>query len=80
MPRLFRFPSHNPRTLLAIDGDSHQLLYRHFFMTSGELVRMLRIAPLNVTALYRDTDDNAFAPGSPRLLLVAVKNQAGCHP
>jgi hypothetical protein len=42
-------------------------------MTSGELVRSMRCAGFDVSALYGDTQDAAFGPGSPRLLLVAVK-------
>jgi hypothetical protein len=42
-------------------------------MTSGELVRMLRAAGLRAVALHGDTDDAAFVPGLPRLLIVAVK-------
>lgn len=67
----------NTRAHLTIDGGSHELLYRHFVMTSGELVRMLQTARLDVIALYGDTDDAEFAPGSPRLLIVAVKGQPG---
>jgi SAM-dependent methyltransferase len=63
----------NTRAKLTIDGVAHELLYRHFVMTSGELVRMLRAAALRVVALYGDTADVTFAPGSPRLLIVAVK-------
>lgn len=61
------------RAQLTINGESHKLRYRHFVMTSGELVRSVRSAGFNVSALYGDTQGTAFGPGSPRLLLVAVK-------
>jgi SAM-dependent methyltransferase len=63
----------NTRAHLTIDGESHELRYRHFVMTSGELVRAVRSAGLNISGLYGDDHDTAFGPGSPRLLLVAVK-------
>jgi len=62
------------RAQLIIDGERHELRYRHFVMTSGELLRSLRAAGFNLLALYGDAQDGAFAPGSPRLLLVAVKD------
>jgi hypothetical protein len=40
---------------------------------SGELVRAVRSAGLNISRLYGDDNDTVFGPGSPRLLLVAVK-------
>jgi SAM-dependent methyltransferase len=61
------------RAQLMIDGEKHELLYRHFVMTSGELVRSVRSAGFDISALYGDTQDTAFAPGSPRLLLVAIR-------
>jgi SAM-dependent methyltransferase len=61
------------RALLTIDGEKHELLYRHFLMTSGELVRALRSARFEVVGLYGDTLDAAFVPGSSRLLLVAMR-------
>ena len=58
---------------LRLDGERHALRYQHFVMTSGELVRSLRHAHLEVIALYGDCAEAAFAPGSRRLLLVAEK-------
>jgi len=87
-PRTFSFPegsyerdiSYDPvqsiintRARLTIAGERHELLYRHFVMTSGELVRALRSVGFNGCALYGDIRDGAFAPGSPRLLVVAVR-------
>jgi SAM-dependent methyltransferase len=63
----------NTRAHLTIDGETHELRYQHFVMTSGELVRLARTAGFNTLALYSDPHDAAFAPGSPRLLLLAVK-------
>jgi|HubBroStandDraft_5_1064220.scaffolds.fasta_scaffold98867_2 cyclopropane fatty-acyl-phospholipid synthase-like methyltransferase len=63
----------NTRARLTIEGESHELRYRHFVMTSGELVRLMRSEGFNICALYGDANDAAFGPGSPRLLLVAVK-------
>jgi len=64
----------NTRALLTINGETQELRYRHFIMMSGDLVRMLRAAGFCVEALHGDTDDGAFVPGSPRLLVVAVKD------
>jgi len=61
------------RAQLTIDGETHELRYRHFVMTSGELVRSLSTAGFDACGLYGDTQDAAFGPGSPRLLLVAVR-------
>ncbi len=61
------------RAHLTIDGERHELRYRHFVMTSGELVRVVRSAGFELPALFGDTQDAAFGPGSPRLLLVAVR-------
>jgi len=58
---------------LTIDGRTQELRYRHFVMTSGELVRSLRAAGFDVCALYGNTEDAPFHPGAPRLLLVAAK-------
>jgi 2-polyprenyl-3-methyl-5-hydroxy-6-metoxy-1,4-benzoquinol methylase len=53
-------------------GDSvHPLLYAHYVVTCGELVRMVEAAGLKVEALHGGTEGEAFAPGMPRLLLVA---------
>jgi cyclopropane fatty-acyl-phospholipid synthase-like methyltransferase len=59
------------RAHLTLDGERHELLYRHFVMTSGELVRMLRASGFGICGLYGDTADAPFGPGSQRLLLVA---------
>jgi SAM-dependent methyltransferase len=61
----------NTRAHLTIDGESHELRYRHFVMTSGELVRLVRSEGFNISALCGDAQDTPFGPGSPRLLLVA---------
>jgi 2-polyprenyl-3-methyl-5-hydroxy-6-metoxy-1,4-benzoquinol methylase len=61
------------RAQLTIDGTRRELLYQHFVMTSGELTRALRSVGFGKHALYGSTDDAAFGPGSPRLLLVAVR-------
>jgi len=63
----------NTRARLTIEGETHELHYRHFVMTSGELVRLLHVAGFAVSALFGDTDDAPFGPGSPRLLLVAAR-------
>lgn len=62
------------RAHLTIDGETHELLYRHFVMTSGELVRSVQAAGFERCSLFGDTQDTAFGPGSQRLLLVAVRN------
>ena len=49
------------------------LHYRHFVMTSGELVRSLSAAGFHIRGMYGDTQDGTFRPGSPRLLLVAER-------
>ncbi len=61
------------RAQLTLAGERYELLYRHFVMTSGELVRSLRSAGFGSCGLYADTEDAAFGPGSPRLLLVALR-------
>jgi cyclopropane fatty-acyl-phospholipid synthase-like methyltransferase len=63
----------NTQAQLTIDGRTHELRYRHFVMTSGELVRSLSAAGFDIRGLYGDTEDGAFVPGSPRLLLVAER-------
>jgi len=65
------------RAHLTLDGERHELLYRHFVMTSGELVRALRSAGFEPRGLFGDTQDSPFAPGSPRLLLVAERQAPG---
>jgi 2-polyprenyl-3-methyl-5-hydroxy-6-metoxy-1,4-benzoquinol methylase len=61
------------RAQLTLGSERHELLYRHFVMTSGELVRSLRLAGFGSCALYADTEDGVFGLGSPRLLLVASR-------
>jgi cyclopropane fatty-acyl-phospholipid synthase-like methyltransferase len=61
------------RAHLTLAGERHELRYRHFVMTSGELVRMVRNAGFEPRGLFGDTQDAPFAPGSPRLLLVAER-------
>jgi SAM-dependent methyltransferase len=56
---------------LTLDEAVHPLLYAHYVVTSGELVRMVEAAGLRVEGLFGDTQDAPFAPGAPRLLLVA---------
>jgi cyclopropane fatty-acyl-phospholipid synthase-like methyltransferase len=58
---------------LTLDGEVHTLRYAHHIVTSGALVRRLREAGLTVLALYGDTGDAPYEPGSPRLLLVAER-------
>lgn len=65
------------RAHLTLDGERHELLYRHFVMTSGELVRALRSAGFEPRGLFGDAQDSPFAPGSPRLLLVAERQASG---
>jgi cyclopropane fatty-acyl-phospholipid synthase-like methyltransferase len=57
--------------MLVLDGASHRLLYAHHVVTSGELVRRLAAKGFVAEALYADTQDAPYAPGAPRLLLVA---------
>jgi cyclopropane fatty-acyl-phospholipid synthase-like methyltransferase len=59
---------------LSLDGEVHALRYAHHIITSGALVGRLRKAGLTVLALYGDTDDAPYEPGSPRLLLVAERD------
>jgi len=58
---------------LRLGETLHELLYAHFVVTSGELVRRLRSVGLETLALYADTDDAPYRLGSPRLLLVAIR-------
>ncbi|MBV9930067.1 MAG: class I SAM-dependent methyltransferase [Alphaproteobacteria bacterium] len=60
------------RAELHVGGAAHQLLYSHHIVTSGALVGMVTRAGLRLQGLYAATDDTPYAPGSPRLLLVAV--------
>jgi len=57
--------------ILVLDGEPHRLLYAHHVITSGELVRMLAAAGFATEALHADPQETPYAPGSPRLLLVA---------
>jgi SAM-dependent methyltransferase len=65
------------RARLTLDGETHELLYRHFVTTSGELVRSLRAAGFELFGIFGDTQDSPFGPGSPRLLLVAERRTHG---
>lgn len=57
--------------ILVLDGEPHRLLYAHHVITSGELVRMLAASRFATDGLYADTQETPYAPGSPRLLLLA---------
>jgi 2-polyprenyl-3-methyl-5-hydroxy-6-metoxy-1,4-benzoquinol methylase len=59
------------KAALRLGEAVHPLLYAHYVVTSGELVRMVEAAGLEVEALHGGTEGEAFAPGMPRLLLVA---------
>lgn len=63
----------NTQAQLTLEDQRHELRYRHFVMTSGELVRSLIAAGFDLRGMYGDTADSAFRPGSPRLLLVAER-------
>jgi SAM-dependent methyltransferase len=56
---------------LTLGEAVHPLLYAHYVVTSGELVRMVEACGLKVEALHGGTEGQAFAPGMPRLLLIA---------
>lgn len=58
---------------LQLDGTVHRLRYAHHVVTSGALVAALTRAGFHTEALYGDTEDGSFAPGTPRLLLVATR-------
>jgi 2-polyprenyl-3-methyl-5-hydroxy-6-metoxy-1,4-benzoquinol methylase len=58
---------------LSLGEAAHPLLYAHYVITSGELVRMVEAAGLRVDGMYGGTEDEPFAPGVPRLLLVASR-------
>jgi cyclopropane fatty-acyl-phospholipid synthase-like methyltransferase len=58
---------------LSLNGDEHELRYAHHVVTTGALVRALAEAGFRTEALYGDTRGAPFAPGSPRLLLVAAR-------
>jgi cyclopropane fatty-acyl-phospholipid synthase-like methyltransferase len=59
---------------LMLDGERHQLRYAHHIVASGTLVHMLGEAGFATLALYGGTDDAPFAPGKPRLLVVAERS------
>ena len=59
---------------LIMGGELHTLRYAHHIVTSGALVGRLREAGLTVLALFSDTDDAPYEPGSPRLLVVAERD------
>jgi len=63
------------RAQLTLEGERHELLYRHFVMTSGELVRMLGAAGFGIVGMFGDAQDAPFKPGSSRLLLVAQREE-----
>lgn len=58
---------------LMLDGQRHDLRYAHHIVTSGALVEMLRETGFATLALYGDTNDAPYAPGSQRLLAVAER-------
>lgn len=58
---------------LTLEGEVHPLLYAHYVLTSGELVRMVERAGVQVVSLYADTKGGPYAPGLPRLLLVGTR-------
>src|SRR3954468_8136843 len=58
---------------LVLDRGTHRLRYAHTVVTSGALVRELVRCGLKTEALYGDVGQGRFAPGSPRLLLVAER-------
>jgi 2-polyprenyl-3-methyl-5-hydroxy-6-metoxy-1,4-benzoquinol methylase len=59
---------------LRLGDETHGLRYAHYVVTSGELVRMVEVAGLRVESLFGDVEDTPFAPGMPRLLLVASRS------
>jgi SAM-dependent methyltransferase len=61
------------RAELTLGGQAHELLYAHYVVTSGELVRMVEETGLGVESLWGDTEGTPFAPGTPRMLLVASR-------
>jgi cyclopropane fatty-acyl-phospholipid synthase-like methyltransferase len=63
----------NTSAQLRLGDQVHPLLYAHRIVTSGELVRALKNSGFETLSLYADTDDAPYAPGAPRLLLVAVR-------
>ncbi len=61
------------RAQLTLSGAAHELLYHHYVVTSGELVRLLEAVGFTTTGLFVDTEHAPFVLGSPRLLLTAVR-------
>jgi SAM-dependent methyltransferase len=59
------------RAELTLEGETHALAYAHHIVTSGSLVALVSAAGFEVDALYADTDDRPYRPGSPRLILTA---------
>lgn len=59
---------------LRLGEEKHELLYAHYVVTSGELVRMVEAAGLQAESLSGDPDGTPFAPGMKRLLLVASRS------
>jgi SAM-dependent methyltransferase len=59
--------------MLVLDGRTHRLRYAHTIVTSGGVVRKLARYGLKTEGLYCDLEGARFAPGSPRLLLVAER-------
>jgi hypothetical protein len=56
---------------LVLEGATHRLLYAHHVVTSGALAASLAAAGFATLALFADTEETPYAPGAPRLLLVA---------
>lgn len=56
---------------LVLDGATHRLRYAHHVVTSGALIGRLAAAGFATLALFADTEETPYAPGAPRLLLVA---------
>ncbi|MEA3048596.1 MAG: hypothetical protein QOG84_432 [Sphingomonadales bacterium] len=65
---------------LRLGEGVHPLLYAHYVVTSGELVRMVEAAGLPVEGLFGDVEDTPFAPGMKRLLLVASRSSEAPPP
>ncbi len=61
------------KALLRLGEETHELRYAHRIVTTGELIRALDTTGFETLGLYRDTDDNEFSLGAPRLLVVALR-------
>jgi SAM-dependent methyltransferase len=59
---------------LRLGDEVYPLLYAHYVVTSGELVRMVEATGLRVRGLFGDAEGAPFAPGMKRLLLVASRS------